>query len=62
MVIVRPNRFQDQNEDFIRNKMCKPRNANYYKVYTDSFENEMNDAGSQILNNMQYNNRGLKFF
>jgi len=62
MVIVRPNRFQDQNEDFIQNKMCKPRNSNYYKVYTDKFEYEMNDAGSAIMNNMQYNNSGLKFF
>merc|ERR1711885_99633 len=38
-VIVQPNRFQDQNEEFITGKLCKPGN-HYYKVYTDSFEND----------------------
>jgi len=60
-VIVRPNRFQDQNEEFITGKLCKPGN-HYYKVYTDSFENDMNTAGSGIMNNMDYANNGLQFF
>lgn len=60
-VIVRPNRFQDQNEEFITNQLCDSAN-HYYKVYTDSFENDMNTAGSDILNQMDYRNEGLSFF
>ena len=30
--IVRPNRNADQNEDFIKNKLCNGRSSNYLKV------------------------------
>jgi len=65
-VIVRPNKFQDQNEDFIRGTLCKPGTSSasnhYYKVYTEAFEKEMNAAGSAIMKNMDYDNSGLSFF
>lgn len=60
-VVVRPNKFNDQNEEFIKGVLCKPSDY-YYKVYTEEFEAGMNDAGSKIMNNMDYNNSGLKFF
>jgi len=58
-VIVRPNRFKDQNEDFISKTLCSEK-SNYKKVYTDAFETEMNKAGSEILTKLGYN--GSKFF
>ena len=60
-VVVRPNKFNDQNEEFIKGVLCKPSDY-YYKVYTEEFEAGMNDAGSKIMNNMDYSNSGLKFF
>ena len=61
MVVVRPYRFQDQNEAFITGSLCKP-STNYYKVYTDKFEEEMDIAGCSIMNNMDYKNDGnLRF-
>ena len=59
--MVRPNKFQDQNEEFITGTLCKP-SSYYYKVYTEEFEQGMNEAGSAIMNNMDYTNSGLKFF
>ena len=61
MVVIRPNRFQDQYEAFITGSLCKP-STNYYKVYTDKFEEEMDIAGCSIMNNMDYKNDGnLRF-
>ena len=31
-VVVRPNRFNDQNEDFIKKELCNGKDANYIKV------------------------------
>jgi len=51
--IVRPNRNADQNEDFIKNKLCNGRSSNYLKVYTDSFEVEIKRAMDKIIDNLK---------
>jgi len=60
-VVVRPNRFNDQNEDFIKNQLCNGKSANYIKVYTDKFEDMMNDAGKNICSKLGYTVDG-RFF
>jgi hypothetical protein len=53
-VIVRPNKFNDQNEDFITKSLTK-KNSNYHKVYTEQFDSDMNKAGNAILKSLDYN-------
>jgi hypothetical protein len=60
-VIVRPNRFNDQNEDFIKKQLCNGNSGNYIKVYTDKFEEEMNTAGKKICEKLGYSVDG-RFF
>jgi len=60
-VVVRPNRFNDQNEDFIKKQLCNGKDANYIKVYTDKFEEMMNSAGKQICSKLGYTVDG-RFF
>lgn len=55
-VIVRPNEFNDQNEPFIKNTLCRNAN-NYHKVYTKNFDTGMNEAGNRILSSLGYKER-----
>jgi len=48
-VVVRPNHFGEQNNDFIENEFCRNKNNNL-KVYTDSFESDMKKALDTIIN------------
>jgi len=48
-VVVRPNHFGEQNNDFIENEFCRNK-SNNLKVYTDSFEGDMKTALETILN------------
>jgi len=52
-VVVRPNKFNDQNEDFITKELTKTR-SNYHKVYTENFDTDMNKAGNNILDSLGY--------
>jgi len=52
-VIVRPNKFNDQNEDFICKELTKTK-SNYHKVYTENFDTDMNKAGNTILDSLGY--------
>jgi len=55
-VVVRPNEFNDQNEPFIKNTLCRNSN-NYHKVYTKNFDSGMNQAGNRILRSLGYKER-----
>ena len=63
MVIVRPNMGRDMNEATIM-KLAKSngRNRGYYKVYTESFHEDMNKAGEDIMANLGYSSKNLTFF
>jgi hypothetical protein len=52
-VVVRPNKFNDQNEDFICKELTKTK-SNYHKVYTENFDTNMNKAGNTILESLGY--------
>ena len=63
MVIVRPNMGRDINEATIM-ELAKSngRNRGYYKVYTESFHEDMNKAGEDIMANLGYSSKNLTFF
>jgi hypothetical protein len=52
-VIVRPNEFADQNEDFIKNKLCGGKSHNYHKVYTSKFGRGMKRVADTIIDNLK---------
>merc|ERR1712176_223253 len=52
-VVNENNKNADQNEDFIRNKLCNGRSSNYLKVYTDNFETEIKQAMDKIISNLK---------
>jgi hypothetical protein len=49
MVVVRPNEDRDMNVDTIK-KLA----THDYKVYTESFQSHMNEAGKQLMANLGY--------
>jgi len=52
-VIVRPNEFADQNEEFIVNTLCGGKKHNYHKVYTSKFGKGMKRAANTIIENVK---------
>jgi len=52
-VCVRNNHTGDLDAQFMKERICNGRGQNYHKVYTEDFENQMNLAGSRILESLK---------